>query len=130
LIVCATVVKNGMVLLVKHSDPRKPDYDKWLLPAGKVESLEAPEEALHREIMEETGLKIKIVRRVAEHVDPYTGDRLLNFLCLPVTSRIKASSELAETMWFDRREIQMLRDIHPGLKRFLINGLKGDAFRG
>ena len=130
MIVCATIAKNGKVLLVKHSDSKKPDYDKWILPAGKVESLEAPEEALHREIMEETGLEIKIVWKVAEHVDPNTGDRLLNLLCLPVTSRIKASSELAEAMWFDKREIQMLMDIHPGLKRFLINGLKGDAFRG
>ena len=127
---CATIVREDEVLLVKHSDPGKPDYHDWILPAGKLESGEGAEEGLHREVKEETGLDIRVARRLTEHADPYTGDRLVNFLCLPVTARIKASPELAKAMWFDKRGIQRLRNIHPELRRFLVDGLEANAFRG
>jgi len=129
LIVCATIVKDKKVLLVRHSDPGKPDYGDWILPAGRLEPGEDLEEGLHREIREETSLEVKIVRRLVKHMDPYTGDRLSNFLCIPLTSRIDMSSELMEARWQDPHEIQGLENIHLGLKRFLVDGLSGDAFR-
>lgn len=54
------------------------------------------EEALKREIREEIGLSIKIVRKLTEHIDPYTKEKLVDFLCIPLTSSIKISSELSE----------------------------------
>lgn len=117
-----------MVLLVKHAAVSKPDYGDWLLPAGSVESGESLEEALKREISEELGLRIKVIRKLVEHVDPYTKDRLVNFLCSPLSSRIETSSELNEAEWFDAKEIQVLENIHAGLKQFLIDGFKNDAF--
>lgn len=129
LIVCATVVKDNKILLVRHAGVEKVDYGDWLLPAGSVELGESLEEALRREMMEETGLRIKIVRKLTELVDSYTKDNLVNFLCIPLTSRIEISSELKETKWFDLKEIQMLENIHPGLKKFLIDGFTCDSFR-
>lgn len=85
MIVCATIVKNKSILLVRHSYDQKPDYGHWLLPAGRPEPGEYLEEALKREIKEELSLTIKIVRRLIEHVDPYMGDKLINFLCTPST---------------------------------------------
>jgi 8-oxo-dGTP pyrophosphatase MutT (NUDIX family) len=128
LIVCATIVEGCRVLLVKHADLKKPDCGDWLLPAGSVESGESLEEALKREIGEELNLRIKVIRKLVEHIDPYTKDRLVNFLCSPLTSRIETSSELSETGWFDEKEIQALENIHAGLKRFLIEGFKDEAF--
>ena len=52
LIVCGTLENNGQVLLVKHSNKAKKDYGHWLLPAGRVEPGETPEEALERELRE------------------------------------------------------------------------------
>jgi len=128
LIVCATIVKDGKVLLVRHSDPRKPDYGEWILPAGRLELGEDPEKGLLREVMEETRLGIKILRKLAEHTDPYTADRLVNFLCHPLTSMAKMSPELMEATWCDTNEIRRLKNIHPSLKRFLIDGLEGGDF--
>jgi ADP-ribose pyrophosphatase YjhB (NUDIX family) len=52
---CLIVFKEK-VLLVYH-----PRYDMWLCPGGHIELDEDPEEALFREIKEETGLEVEIV---------------------------------------------------------------------
>jgi len=127
LIVCATIVTNEEVLLVKHSSDKKPDYGFWLLPAGRVETGESLEEALKREIREELGLRIEVVGKLVEHIDPYTADTLTNFLCNPLTSDIEISSELSEAKWFNLDEIIKLREIDPDLKHFLINALRPES---
>ena len=50
--VTAVIVNQGRVLLVHHLR-----YGMWLPIGGHIEPYEDPEEALHREIEEETGLK-------------------------------------------------------------------------
>lgn len=129
LIVCATTVKDGKVLLMRHSDPKKSDYGDWILLAGKLEPKEDQEKGLCREVGEETDLRVKVIRKLVEHTDPYTGDRLSNFLCTPLTSAIRLSPELVEARWHDLHQIQGLREIHPNLKRFLVDGLSGDVFK-
>jgi len=91
-----------------------------------VESGESLEDALKREVREELCLSVEIVKKLVEHVDPYTGDRLVNFLCTPLTLRIETSDELAEARWFSLDEIQRLKTIHPGLKEGLTK-LLGEA---
>lgn len=59
------------VLLVKRSD-----VPVWVLPGGGIEPNEKPEEALIREIQEETGYKVKILRKCAEY---YPINRLATF---------------------------------------------------
>jgi 8-oxo-dGTP pyrophosphatase MutT (NUDIX family) len=54
--IAAVIVHDGKVLLVKH-----PRYGKWLVPGGHIELNEDPEEALYREIEEETGLKATLL---------------------------------------------------------------------
>lgn len=128
MIVCATIVEDERVLLVRHSSKQKPDYGDWLLPAGRVKSGESLEEALERELMEETRLKVRIVKKLTEHIDPYTGDYIANFLCLPLTSKVELSPELEEGRWFACEEIKRLKNINQGLKKFLIEGLKTGLF--
>jgi mutator protein MutT len=48
--------KNSYVLIEKARGPFK---GRWDLPGGKADFGETPEEALYREIEEETGLKIR-----------------------------------------------------------------------
>jgi 8-oxo-dGTP diphosphatase len=70
---------DDKVLLVRHADVEKPDYGEWLLPTGGVEPGEGLEGALKCEMMEETGLRVMVVRKLLKHIDPYTGERLSNF---------------------------------------------------
>lgn len=62
----AFIVYEGKVLLVNH-----PRYGKWLPPGGHIELDEDPDEALFREIKEETGLEnVEILSSKPEFKDP------------------------------------------------------------
>ena len=50
------VNKKGQALLVNH-----PRYSKWIPMGGHIELTEDPEQALFREIQEETGLEVTIL---------------------------------------------------------------------
>jgi ADP-ribose pyrophosphatase YjhB (NUDIX family) len=54
--VSALIINDDKVLLVYHKK-----LDVWLYPGGHVEENENPDEALHREVKEETGLDIEII---------------------------------------------------------------------
>ena len=53
------------ILLIKRGTPVFRGY--WALPGGKVEDGETVEEAVVREVKEETGLKVKIMRKIGEY---------------------------------------------------------------
>jgi ADP-ribose pyrophosphatase YjhB (NUDIX family) len=58
------VVWNRQVLLVQHHDPRD-DTVFWILPGGGSEDGETIEEAARREVKEETGVDVRILRQVS-----------------------------------------------------------------
>lgn len=61
------IVNGGSVLLVNH-----PRYDKWLPPGGHIELDEDPEQALYREIEEETGLNVELMTTKPSFASPGT----------------------------------------------------------
>ena len=83
----AVVLKGDLVLLVRRG--KEPAYGQWSLPGGLVELGETLEEALRREILEETGVRIVPIDLVAA-LDRVIPDRegkieyhyiLLDFVC-------------------------------------------------
>ncbi len=61
------VKKDGKVILGKRKNAHGPGT--WCFPGGHLEFNETPEQCAIREVMEETGLMIKNIRR-----GPYTND--------------------------------------------------------
>lgn len=59
LAVSAAIFRGGKILLVRRA--RSPAKGFWSLPGGRVEFGETLHAALHREVDEETALKIEIV---------------------------------------------------------------------
>ena len=57
------VVNNDKVLMAQRDEVECPEaHLKWELPGGKVDFGETPAEAVAREIWEETGRKVKVVK--------------------------------------------------------------------
>lgn len=52
----ALCLDDDRVLLTRFSFPGHPDDGRWTLPGGGMEWLEAPEDTVERELLEETGL--------------------------------------------------------------------------
>jgi ADP-ribose pyrophosphatase YjhB (NUDIX family) len=62
----ALAVTDGAVLLARVA-PGYPSEGSWTLPGGGMEFGESPEDALHRELAEETGLSGAIVGIIGVH---------------------------------------------------------------
>lgn len=57
------VAREGKILMVLRNEPECPAaHLKWEFPGGKVDFGETPEESVAREILEETGVSVKVVK--------------------------------------------------------------------
>jgi 8-oxo-dGTP diphosphatase len=96
---------QGEVLLIRRRNP--PRAGHWSLPGGRVERAERLEDALRREIREETGLEIDILglAGVAEIVDaaPLGGIGhyvLIDYGARALSGRAVAASDAMDATWF------------------------------
>jgi len=62
----AILDKHGRILLT-----RRADNGQWCLPGGRMESGESAAEACEREVLEETGLSVRVKRLVGVYSYPY-----------------------------------------------------------
>lgn len=72
---CGAVIQraDGALLLVQRG--RQPEQGHWGLPGGKVDWMEKVEDAVVREVLEETGLEVTVERLlcVVDHFEPALG---------------------------------------------------------
>ena len=71
LIASALILRNGAVLVVEQQGPEERN-PSWMLPGGRVEEGEGVLTALHREVTEETGLRVTAVHVLAFVVEVVT----------------------------------------------------------
>jgi 8-oxo-dGTP diphosphatase len=68
LTVDAVIIRKDEVLLIKRKNP--PFRNSWALPGGFVNYGEKTEMAVKRELKEETGIQMKIIRLIGVYSDP------------------------------------------------------------
>lgn len=101
------VFSDGRILLIKRRTPVFKGY--WALPGGKMVKGESPEEALVREIREETGLRVEIVQKIGEYDERGIQDGIeydyhaTCFHVSPIEGEVKPQKE----------EVKMIKLFHP-----------------
>jgi len=126
--VAAIIIQDGRILLIRH---KKGPHTYWLLPGGGVEYGEALDEALRRELREETNLDINVqdLAFVNDSVAPDGSRHIVNLyffaqavggsLAVTVDDRVK------EARWFPPDALQNLvvyPDIREELKTLTADG--------
>ena len=100
----AVIEKNGEVLLLKRAV--EPFKGWWVLPGGGVKYGEQLVGAVKREVKEETGLKVKVLKYLGYYDKPGRDPRGHTishaFLCKPISSKIDGSLEGREIKWFKK----------------------------
>ncbi|WP_288155183.1 NUDIX domain-containing protein [uncultured Sharpea sp.] len=107
-------VYNGKTLIMKRVRPSTDGLGYWELPGGGLEYGETPHEALKRELREETGLKIKIIKPIytftAIREDYQTVG--IGFLAIPEDDHVHISEEHMDYKWVNEEELKATLDPH------------------
>jgi len=93
--VSAIIFKQQCVLLALRDT-----IDWWNLPGGGMEYGETVEEAICREVLEETGLEVHVERLVAVYSKPQKQEVVLSFLCTATGGVLQATEESRACRYF------------------------------
>ena len=96
------VVHGGKFLLLRRNNP--PVKGMWWLPGGRVRRGETLEQAVKREVLEETGLECKILRQVGviNQIFPEVHTVSVYFLVESNSPDVKLNAEHSAYEWFSK----------------------------
>lgn len=101
------VFDRNKVLLIRRKNP--PFRGKWALPGGFVEYGETVEKAIMRELLEETGLKVKPNSIIGIYSDPRRDPRwhiiTIAYLCKKTGGELKGGDDALEAKYFSVHEL-------------------------
>ena len=96
------VLKQDKILLIKRKN--NPYKDKWALPGGYVEYGEIVENAVVREVLEETGLKTAVKEIIGVYSDPKRDPRghtvTIVYLLELIKGELKSGDDAADARFF------------------------------
>lgn len=108
---CGAVIvnENGEILLQLRN--KAPEKEHWSIPGGKVELFERMEDAVKREVLEETGAEVEVVDLlgICNHIVENEGCHWMSpsFMCKIVkgTPEIKEPTKHLDMKWFKIDEL-------------------------
>jgi ADP-ribose pyrophosphatase YjhB (NUDIX family) len=108
----ALILEEGKLLLVKRG--AQPGFGKWSIPGGLVELGESVQDAMVREVKEEVGFDVEVVK-LTDAVDTITLDGngrvqyhfvVINFLARIVGGELKTATDILEAKWVPVDEVE------------------------
>ncbi|MFD5830340.1 NUDIX hydrolase [Lentzea sp. NPDC060358] len=99
---------TGRLLLVRRANP--PGEGRWSIPGGRVESGEADEAAVTREVAEETGLSVTVGRLVGsvERPAPNGVFAIFDYECQVTSGVLRAGDDASDAAWVDSATLATL----------------------
>jgi 8-oxo-dGTP diphosphatase len=88
--VTAAIIFKGDNILIAKRSPLKHLAGFWEFPGGKVEEGESEEQCLKREIMEELGIEINVMKFFKENIHEYSDRTILlkAYLCEYINGKL------------------------------------------
>jgi 8-oxo-dGTP diphosphatase len=124
IIVAGLVENNGQFLLIQEKTKSGDAF--WMVPGGKAEFGESLEQAVKRELKEEVGLDIEIIKFVgfkeAIFIDHGYHTIIFFFHCRSSSSDILLEKKILDGKFFHKEEIKALNLIDSA--RWLFNNFK------
>ena len=96
---------NQLLLLQRNHEPWK---GSWMLPAGYVEADEDPQDAAHREVLEETGLIVELSEFIKAYYfsdDPRGNGVAFVYKANSISGEIQLNEESSAAQYFLWQEI-------------------------
>ncbi len=115
---------DGKILILKRSehDDHKPNV--WETPGGGMDKMESPQEALKREIIEETGLAVTVTQPFNVFTfKKDTGEFKvgITFICDYIDGEVNLSFEHSEFRWIEASEfanMESVSSLHEEIDRY------------
>lgn len=112
-IIVKGIIFNGnrnKILLIQRSSDDPTGANTWENAGGNIECGEKPEEAIKREIKEETGITEITVKNIAyvslvNGAEPYL---IIAYICESQTETVALSNEHRAFMWADKEECRVM----------------------
>lgn len=108
--VIVAITNGDKILLVKNL--RRPKNIRLELVSGYVEIGESFEHAVHREVLEEVGLKVKNVRIYKDQPWGISGAHMIGFVAEVDgdDTVVRQEDEISEAKWYTREEVPQYRN--------------------
>lgn len=103
--------RSGSILLVERG--KHPLKGYWSIPGGLIETGETLDQAVRREVLEETGLRVKPVEMFGVFERVMRDARglveyhylLLDYVCTVTGGKLRAGDDVARVEWVTRRRL-------------------------
>ncbi|MGC8812284.1 MAG: NUDIX domain-containing protein [Candidatus Aenigmatarchaeota archaeon] len=105
----ALIVKDKSFLVIKRAAQDEIAKEaSWTLPGGRVESYEDPNQGVLREVKEETGLEVELIKPIAV----WSGRKnnvwriVIHYLCKYKKGKVKISKEHSSYEWVKFKDLE------------------------
>jgi ADP-ribose pyrophosphatase YjhB (NUDIX family) len=92
----------GRLLMIRRGQP--PEQGRWSVPGGRCRPDESGPDACVREVHEETGLRVRVIRhagRVERPGGPGVVYDIDDYVCAVVAGTLRAGDDADEAQWVD-----------------------------